>query len=93
MTSPDLYDGLLAKHGVSPGGYRLRVHTLAWRVLERSLNTLGIQTLAAPSSAMDEEGYLLPDLRLGCTHGNGQYGRMVLNEIDQLLLSDESASV
>ena len=84
MENPEVFAGLLQEHGISSSAYRLRVYRLAYEIVENRLAEKGIATLAPPEGSTDQDGFLLPELRLGCTHANARYGRMVLDQIDRL---------
>lgn len=84
LENPEVFAGLLEQYGISSSAYRLRVYRLACGIVESSLAALGIKSLAPPQGSTDEDGFLLPALRLGCTHANARYGRMVLDDIDRL---------
>ena len=82
---PGFFGERIEEHGVAPARLRYKL----WRAYRAALiavsDELGIGFLDVPEASMDEHGYLRSDL-FGSdpTHGNGRYGRLVLEQVAKL---------
>jgi hypothetical protein len=66
------------QYGVAPVGLRHRIWRLYSTVIRTACVELGIEFLPVPPESMDEQGCLRPELTANATHGNAQYGTLLL---------------
>lgn len=76
-------DADIARLGVSPAGLRYRLWRLASRLFRAEVAALGCRFVAVPDAAKDEAGFLRPDLAADATHGNGRYGDILIDALQQ----------
>ena len=81
----DLYfrDAGIARLGVSPAGLRFRLWRLASRLFRAEVESLGCRFLAVPDAAQDVDGFLSPGLAADATHGNAEYGTILIEALQQ----------
>jgi hypothetical protein len=81
----ELLETLLAQHGFVRPLLRLK-WSLAYRAcVQKALAAQGIQVLLAPRPALTAGGFLREDLGEGLTHGNGRYGALLWEALDDLI--------
>jgi len=65
----------------TPKWPRYKMWRLHCEVIEDYCNQHGVRYLDAPRSAVDDEGFLRPDLDADGMHGTIEYGKLVLDDI------------
>ena len=67
---------------------RLKLHNVHSMIFREKCVSLGIKWLPYPPDAVDNEGFLKPEFSAAnsCTHGNDNYGDLVVNQILKILL-------
>jgi hypothetical protein len=79
----------IAARGVSSPALRLKFWSLQTRVLEDLCRESGIEMMMPPATARDKAGFLARDYYAeDATHGNWQYGELVLREIESRYASE-----
>jgi hypothetical protein len=72
---------LIEDHGVSPAHFRLKV----WRACARAMGEVcaenGVDFLMPPPDALDQDGFLGPDMVHDHIHGNASWGRLQLKRL------------
>jgi hypothetical protein len=71
-------------HDVSPASLRYKLWLLANDLTQRYCSQRGISILHHPPAAIDQRGYLRPDLYGDAMHVNEAYGAMVFAQIEAL---------
>ena len=72
--------------GVAPADLRRKLHELHTEIAREHMKAAGIDFLPFPPEAVDEEGYLKHSLwSRDPTHGNADYGKLVLRQIQEML--------
>lgn len=74
----------IAARGVAGAGLRFRVWRLACRLVAREAAALGCTYLPVPAAARDAEGFLPATLATDATHGNADYGAIMIDTLDAL---------
>ena len=75
----DLWPG--QPRAVSPPGVRYKAWRLNCEIIAERCAAAGADYLAVPAGALDERGFLRPDLSADGIHGAPEYGQMVWDEI------------
>lgn len=82
---PKAFVGLL-EAGIAPSALRRKLYALQCDVMQREYEALDITFIPAPRSAKDEDGFLLRNLwNRDPTHGNPNYGKLVLTHLREML--------
>ena len=76
-------DAGIARLGVSPAGLRFRLWRLASRLFRAEAESLGCRFLAVPDAAKDGDGFLSPGLAADATHGNADYGNILIEALQR----------
>jgi hypothetical protein len=80
------------QQGVAPAAFRYKLWKLQSQILQKFCQELGVIHLPVPAEALDAQGFLAQAYwHLDPTHGNPQYGALVLQQLRQLLLETEPA--
>ena len=76
--------------GITPAALRLTFYNLHCEVYQEHCAKLSVNFIAPPSEAIDENGFLGSNfVNTDPTHGNTQYGALVLNQIMKTLEQDD----
>jgi hypothetical protein len=70
--------------GVAPAGLRWRMWRLNSLLFRESVEALGCQFLPVPAKVQDADGFLRPDLAADATHGNAEYGHIIITAVEEL---------
>lgn len=70
---------------VSKSSLRMKIYRLCCAITEAWCDAHGVPILPPPAEAVNERGFLKPDLALNTTHGNQAYGELVLDQMMALL--------
>lgn len=74
----------LKERGPTKASVRMKLYRLQCRVIEEFCAARGIGIVRPPQAALTESGFLRPDRATDPTHGNVEYGRLVLNQFFDL---------
>jgi len=69
---------------VAPAPFRQRMWRLHGSVLREACASLGVRFLPVPRAAMDDGGFLRPELAGDATHGNADYGEMLIRGLESM---------
>lgn len=83
--NPEGFGELFKKYGVKPFSMRLNIYNLMYQELEKKLEKYGIVNIPAPSIALTPSGGMKADFASGCLHGNEQYAKGLVLQIQQVL--------
>lgn len=89
---PSVFAGAIAERGVAPATLRLKLWRLQSDAYRAACAELGISFVPSPSAALDPDGFLRsagwnPDP----THANAWYGALVLDQVEHLARTAQSA--
>jgi hypothetical protein len=74
--------------GVAPAGLRWRMWRLNSLLFREAVEALGGRFLPVPPAALDTDGFLRPDLAADATHGNADYGHIIITAVEELDAGD-----
>ncbi|WP_230534254.1 hypothetical protein [Microvirga roseola] len=81
---PTVFQGRL-QLGITPAPIRQKLHYVHTRITRFHCERLGVNFLPPPETATDSQGYLRRELwTKDPTHGNREYGKLVLNQIMEI---------
>lgn len=79
----------IALLGVSPPELRMKIWRIQRNLLQDFCIELGVDLLDPPKSALDADGFLLPEYYAkDATHANRSYGLLLLDELERRFLSN-----
>jgi hypothetical protein len=64
---------------------RYKLWRLHSEIVRRHAEQCGVQFVPHPPEAVDEDGFLLPELTANVTHGNAEYGALVVRQMEALV--------
>lgn len=78
------FKGEIAELGVSPPELRIKIWRMQHRLTREFCEELAIMPMDPPTTALDADGYLLPEYYAqDATHANRAYGMLLLEELEQ----------
>jgi hypothetical protein len=83
-SAPEVFRERIEKTGVTPLSIRIKYYRLAQRMLGDSLRAFDVGLLACPEQAIGPSGAIRDAYAYGATHGNEQYGHLVLHQMTAL---------
>ena len=89
---PQQFGDAIASHGVAPPFLRLKLWRLQSEIYRNACVEHGISFMAVPEAALDADGFMRPEgWHQDPTHANYWYGRLVLDQIEDILASQFKA--
>jgi hypothetical protein len=82
---PELFRDRIEEYGVTPLAVRIKYYLLANDILRDALSGYGIEVLEAPPASVGPDGGLLDRYAAGATHGNVEYGQLVVDQLRAML--------
>jgi len=58
-------------------------------ILSKEAERIGVSVLMPPDSSMDTKGYLAEDFWFASSHANVEYGKLVIEQINEYFLKRE----
>jgi hypothetical protein len=77
-------DAAIDTLGVAPAGLRWRMWRLNSRLFREAVEALGCRFLPVPAAVQDADGFLRPELAADATHGNADYGQILITAVESL---------
>jgi hypothetical protein len=77
-------DAAIDTLGVAPAGLRWRMWRLNSLLFREAAEAIGCRFLPVPAEARDAEGFLRPELAADATHGNADYGHLIITALETL---------
>ncbi|WP_294389723.1 hypothetical protein [uncultured Sphingomonas sp.] len=78
-------DNAIDTLGVAPVGLRWRMWRLNARLFRAQVESLGCRFMPVPDEAKDADGFLREELAGDATHGNADYGQIILRAAEDLV--------
>jgi len=85
MRVPEVFRDRLTDLGITPLTIRIKYYLLANQILREQMVGYGIELLDAPPASVGANGGLLDHYSAGATHGNLEYGQLVLDQLRTML--------
>jgi hypothetical protein len=83
LENPEGFGPLFFKFGLRPFEIRKKIYSAMYDTLSNNLLRYGVNTWQAPTESLTESGGLRSDFASGCLHGNHNYGRAILKQLEE----------
>jgi hypothetical protein len=89
-TKHEVIKARIQKSGVAPKAFRYKMWLLQTEAERQKAQGMGAAFLPPPAAALDDAGYRRPDASQDLLHGNAAYGRLILQQIGDIVQQMQS---
>lgn len=86
LNHSEVFTQQIAQYGITPASIRLKYYLAYISIMSREAKKLGVDILMPPDISSDSEGFLLEKYWFGATHGNVEYGLLVVDQMNEYYL-------